>query len=169
MSNDKKTPVTQTEDIDNKIAKAVGDAIKEALPLAVMAAAQARPAQQVAAKPTAHLGERCHVCGQYVVACKNEHVLMYVGPQNRRRLKDWPGIFLNGVHYSAAAFNHKIYVPKENNFRTFIQSWEGGEEDLATGRVVDHDSGVLSGKPGKSRINNANPYGFGGLMPGNPQ
>ena len=83
-------------------------------------------------------------------------------------MKSFPGMFINGIQFMSPAYGVPIAVPKSNDLTHRIQVWEEAEEDMATGRVVDHDSGVLSGKPGHSKTNPANPFGFSGLMPGVP-
>lgn len=153
-------------ELDNKIAHAVGAAIEKALPMAVMAAARAAPQPQQQARPApTHLGERCHKCGQYVVACKDEHVKMYVGPKSGRLHKDFPGCILGGIIYRSPRPGAAIIVPRENDFRYMVFQWENGEENLKTGRTTEHNSGTLSGKPGHTKINPANPYGMNGNMP----
>lgn len=107
---------------------------------------------------------QCEVCGQPVGACggwgperdkdgkelsreqraAQNHVKMYVGPKNTRRLKAFPGIFLNGVQYISSRPGQLIWVPKGTDFPRVIDEWERSEEEMVTGRKVEHNSGIIT-------------------------
>lgn len=155
MANDKDKDASQ---LDTMVSKAVESALKEALPVAAAMAAQAAaqsgpkmPVMPMRGGPTLNHGILCTVCGQYEVACKKEHVEMFVGPSNVRRLSSFPGIFINGVQYLSSSPHHKVPVPVDavSVINHSVQLWEEGEEDLRTPRTVSHDSGTLSGDPGR--------------------
>ena len=160
MSNDQKRPPAQgeAEKKDTSLKEAVAEAIKEALPVATMAAVQVLKGPQKAT-PTVSSLERCQLCGQMRIACKDEHEELVVGPQNPRKWKDWPGIWLNGVQYMSADGNHRVTVPKENEFRYMIRQWEDAEDNLREGRVIEHNSGNIGGR-GASGFRPANYPGF---------
>lgn len=168
MSNDKKPEVkTEKTEMQKAIMEGVSEAIKETLPIATMAAAQALkastvpPPPQRGQAPVSH-GPRCTTCGQYLTACEDKHVELYVGPQNPRRVKDFPGVFINSIQYISPPTGQRIPVPEvaASGIMYTIREWEEGEEDLRTGRVITHNSGVLSGAPGRS---NTTPFGGAGF------
>ena len=160
MSNDKKnTEVKEVESLDDKIAKAVGKAIEEALPVAVMAVSkvtnEAKAPQVVIQNgrpPPKEFGSRCHECGQYLIACKGEHEQLIVAPANPRRFKSFPGVTINGLTYLSPNLSTPVTVPKANDIRTAIRLWEEGEDDMQMGRVVNHNSGTLSGVAGGAGV-----------------
>lgn len=124
---------------------AVKEAIKEALPLAVGLAAQAA---QPAAKPYQSgqfSREKCAACRQYLIACKGEHEMLAVYPQNSKYGRWFQGVWINGERYLSNNLGHKIAVPKANDIRNIISTWEAAEEVLQNGRSAVHDSGSIGG------------------------
>jgi hypothetical protein len=171
MSQDKK-PGSQT--VEEMIKSAVETTIREVLPAATMAASQVAATQlgaamgpQIEANKTREdkiaremaSRELCTECGQSVLGCHKEHAKMFVGPTNRRRLGSFPGCFLNGIQYLSTRPGQMITVPAENNFGHQIAEWERGEEDFATGRKIDHDSGTIT----PNSTGGYRPYGGAGF------
>lgn len=155
--NDPKKNESQT--LDDKIAQAMERAMEKVIPAAIMAAGQvsgnalaaatgnspdAIKSREALAQAKMDALVQCQDCGQKRVACKGEHVQMFVGPKNARRVKWFPGCYLNGVQYISTHPGHRVVVPKDNNFAHQIASWEQSEEDLRTGREIRHNSGIIS-------------------------
>jgi hypothetical protein len=160
MADDKKKEIDGTDD---KIAKAISKALEDALPMAVMAAAQIlKPAERkvVTQEDVAASRAECSTCGLRRIACHDEHELMYVGPRNHRYLKDFPGVYINGVWFKSAAPGHRIPVPKKNGIAFMIQQWENSEDDNKDGRTIDWNSGTLSGSGKNSQIRTPEFPGF---------
>lgn len=81
-------------------------------------------------------GERCHSCGQYKSACKDEHELMVVYPTRIPELAGgFPGVTVNSVTYISADNQHQVCVPKAcvDTFAVFIQKWEDSERQARLG------------------------------------
>lgn len=148
------------QSLDDKIATAVSKALETAIPMGMMAAAQASRMPTGKAAPVFDM-QRCPTCQQYAGTCRNQHKMMIVGPSNPRRWKSWTGCILNGVQYRSPDMNTPIPVPAENNFGYDVAQWEREEENLREGRMLSHNSGTLSGK-GRSNTRAANPVGFRG-------
>ena len=161
MANDNRK--NDEKSLDDRIAeavsKAVSSALTEAIPSAMMASAKmtadslarimGKSEDQMKAKEEEvrrQMAEQaqCSKCGIKVGGCKDKHVSMYVGPHNARRFKSFPGLFLNGVQFRSPRPGIEILVPAENNFPYQIAEWERSEEELLTGRTVEHDSGSIS-------------------------
>lgn len=150
MSNEKKSPqpVSPSAPVaEMSVKDLVKEIVSEVLPTAVAVAVQAgKPvptATQVAASKYPP-GIRCGDCGQYLTACKEEHVQMVVFPKrNPKKNGKWfQGVFINGVRYLSVNSSHRITVPKNAEIAHLVQQWEKNEEELSTGREVNHDSGI---------------------------
>jgi hypothetical protein len=158
-------PAQASESLDDKIARAVGKAIEETLPVTNMATAQLLANMfKPAAKPVEQFGsnEHCSDCGQLLRACGGKHVMLRVAPSNQRLWNSFPGIYINGIHYKSPDANTAIPVPAENDIEYRVNQWEESEQDLRNGRTLTHNSGILSGA-GRSHVQPANPLGFRGI------
>lgn len=169
MSNDpKNAPKTPEPSVDDRIQKAIEKTIESVLPAAVMAAAKVQ--QTTANNAALSRDERleaqvreeqarqvvCNTCGQKVGGCGGvkldengkdvNHMRMYVGPRNTRRLRSWPGVFINGVQYASTHPTQQCIIPTscEAQINKFINDWEQSEEDMQTGRTIDHNSGIIT-------------------------
>lgn len=81
-------------------------------------------------------GERCHSCGQYKSACKEEHAFMVVYPTRIPELAGgFPGVTVNSVTYISADNQHQVCVPSVcvDTFAVFIQKWEDSERQARLG------------------------------------
>lgn len=155
MSNEN-TKKPEVKNTDQLIADAVQKALADALPMSagVMAKtfaetqhgfSQASRAAAETARPT---GIRCGKCRQHLPSGLKEdehpHRLVAVYPQNARKHGKWfQGIFINGVRYLSNSAIHKIHVPADADVEKMIQIWEENEDELQTGRQVDHNSGSV--------------------------
>lgn len=174
---DEKKKLTHDEqmksDTDDKIANAVAKGISEALPLALAAmgttlgqAMNPNKAKEEKARAEFTSSDRCEKCLQMRIVCKNVHVLLNVAPANPRRYARFPGIIVNGVTYISPRPGAPIYVPKDNDILYKLQRWEDEEDNLREPHKLDHNSGTLSPIEANQQVNNANPHGFRGMMPG---
>ena len=176
MANEKKYSQDELQDAINRaviaatehIAKKSGEDMQAAMMASAkisadILAAALKPKDKAIEKYEAM--EHCPKCWQLKRACKEEHVKMVVAPKNRRRMKDFPGLFLNGVQYISSDGQTAIHVPKHNDFDHQLHVWEEAEEDLRTGRSLDWNSGTLSAFGNKTNIRQANPLGFRGFAP----
>jgi len=162
MSNDKNDKKDTQDALNKVISDAVERGIEKGLPaaaaMAVQAANRAQPQPSHVVRAAGGLkdfGERCHICGQFRVGCQDKHVEMIVAPRNPRRYNSFPGVFINGVQYLSPSPTTPILVPDGTDILNRIHVWEEAEEDLRNGRVIEHDSGRLSGKPGGVNVTNA--------------
>jgi len=163
------TPSFDEEALNKLVNERVQQALDEQIPAIYAAVKRSmenlRPATPINPGRAPGLPtERCHVCLQRVVACKGEHVELVVAPRNRRYYKDFPGICVNGVLYRSPKMSKAIPVPKENQIAYMVKMWEIGEDELRTGRTLDHDSGTLSPRENNNRPRAANPIGFRELV-----
>jgi len=159
MSHDPKKPAAPEAKKEPTVTELVAQALKEALPLAVVAAMQAQQGSTAAnaqALQEAKLrsAERCFDCGQVKTACGGEHMKMVVYPRNEEYGPWFPGIRLNGVVYLSNNATHEITVPKVNDFGYQLATWEKNERELKTGRKGHHNSGSVG--PGHHNFSPAN-------------
>lgn len=133
MSNDTKKP---EESQDEKFAKMLANALKEALPAAVTAALQvqnsieqSKAAAFVMSRPT---GEKCSTCRQILPpGCKqgeHKHRKVAVYPLTRKFGPWFQGVFINGVQYISNNLNNPIFVPADCEIENLVRNWELNEE-----------------------------------------
>ncbi len=165
MANDiKKTPeeikAAEKAEQNEFVRSMVKGIIDEALPVAMMAAAQVQrgPAPVASKYPAA---SQCGECGQLLIACKEQHAYLLVQPSSERMYRSFPGITTNNVCYKSP-WGVKICVPKENDILYRVRAWEQSEDDLRNGREIQHNSGTISPQPGRSQVQQADHAGFSG-------
>lgn len=143
----KRDEAKRQDDFQKQIAEAVKAAVKEAIPAAAAVAAEiaqgGRKEPQYVPTPPKDLHTTCPTCKLLKVACRGEHELLAVYPSNPRYGRAFRGIVLNGVTFLSNSMQHKIPVPKDNNFVHAIQEWERNEDEMSQGRIASHDSGSL--------------------------
>ncbi len=157
MSDEKKSQAEQ-------IADAVKQAISEALPAAAAIAAQVtannQPKQaQTYVPPSRRGAPKCEECKQYKEACKDQHAMMCVWPDDDEAAQWFTGVKLNGVRYMSNGPGHMITVPKKNNIGYILAKWTENERVQRRGRKVSHNSGQIGG--GTNNFNAFNKSGFG--------
>ena len=136
---------------EQSVSDAIKEAIKEALPMAAAMAAQASAAAQP--KPVAGPGlpflkqnkGKCSECGQFEAACKNEHRLACVFPDDEEIGTFFQGVKINGVRYMSNGPGHLITVPKDSNVEYMVSAWVSQEKVLRTGRKMNRNSGSIGG------------------------
>lgn len=145
--SEKTLTITESE-LSKMIADAVAASMKDNMQVGMMAAAQLvvnANKQPVRIEDKYGALQECHLCGQKLRGCREQHVKMLVAPRNRHLLKDWPGIFLNGKWYKSTDGRTPITVPKENDFQYRINQWENSMEEFKASRTVEHNSGSIGG------------------------
>lgn len=163
MSDDKKLEAKPEEKPQSEIQKAVSEALKEALPMAAALAAQAavnaQPREVRAAPAPAPSGARCSECGQKDMACKGEHRMACVYPDDEEAARWFTGVKINGARYISEGLGHFITVPKDCNVEYLMQAWVQNEKIQRHGRKRMHNSGAIGG--GTNNFNAFNGSGFG--------
>lgn len=136
-------PATPAAAVESEIAKAVREALAEALPAVAVAIIQAQKGPAVAVNPfPSH--EKCPECMQYTRACQKKHVKMVVFPKDAEANADFfPGVFINGVRYLSNHGGHMVVVPEQNNIAEIMQNFERNERETRNGRKRMHNSGNL--------------------------
>lgn len=141
------------------IQEAVKQAISEALPIATALAAKALQDNQN--KPLAGVAPptyprdsstRCSECGQYLKACKNEHRLACIYPDDEEAASFFPGVKINGVRYLSNGPGHLITVPKNSDVEYTMAAWVRNERDQRIGKKNLRNSGSIGA------TNNFNAY-----------
>ncbi len=126
--------------------------LQDMVTMAAMASAQAianhlkPPAaneEQIAAKVVQD--QQCNDCGQVRKACRGKHRKAVVFPRNPMRERWFQGVFINGICYRSDFAGQPITVPADCNIEYMMDKWEENEEALITGRVKQHNSGVIGG------------------------
>ncbi len=73
----------------------------------------------------------CPVCGQRLSVCDGEHVDAFVGPDNQKYWKDFPGVHINGVTYVGYC---KVAKSQADLIKVMTSRWQNAEEELLIGR-----------------------------------
>lgn len=118
----------------------IAEVMREVLPAAIGAATMASQPRGKALPSS----EKCGECGQYVRACKGEHVQMVVWCRDLEADKWFLGVKLNGVTYISPAPGVPITVPKENDIASILSGYEQGEKEMMRGKKVEHNSGSVN-------------------------
>jgi hypothetical protein len=125
--------------IRDAVKAAVGETIREAVPMAVLAAQSSQRSvddqkELDLAKARASFGAVCHECGQAERACKGKHTQMVVYPPDDSYAEWFTGLFLNGVKYLSDHGGHAITVPEQNDFAHMLNMWCKSEREMRQGR-----------------------------------
>lgn len=164
MSKDNRQPdaVPAVLTQDERIAKAIGDALEKALPMAAAVAAQAvANAQQSQQQATAMArgailnGEKCPECRQLKIACRGKHRRVCALPSTQRHARWFQGYMVNGVRYLSSYPGHLITIPEDLPIEHAIQEYERNEDEMLHGREAFHNSGTIG--PNGSSFNPATP------------
>lgn len=152
-------PKPKTDEM-REVARALAEELVPSVAVAVAQATRGPVVHDPRRQPPPPNPTRCSTCGQLLVACKDEHEMLVVYPQNVRHGKFFQGLFLNGVRYLSPRPGVAIPVPKENNFRYDLAKAEEAEDNFLHGRVIQHHSGSI-GHTGTGFVP-ANHPGFSG-------
>ncbi len=98
---------------------------------------------------------RCSDCGQIEAACKRDHRLAVIFPQDEESARFFDGIKMNGVRYRSNGPNHYVMVPKDSNMEYDVAAFERGEKRNRMGKNFKLGSGG-------GGSNNFNAYSVGG-------
>ena len=149
---DKKAPEAQEQkpaEAKSELAKAVAEALKEALPATAAAIVHMqheinKPAP-TNVDPNVTPWDRCQDCGQLKRACKLEHIKAVVYPTNPRWARHFQGVKVNEVVYRSDGPGRHVTIPKNSDVLTILNAWERNEEEQANGRVNMDQVGAFRG------------------------
>lgn len=74
---------------------------------------------------------------------EDNHVKMVVYPADPIAERFFPGVCLAGVWYRSASLDHKIWVPRNNDFAWITANYAKGEREQSVGKVHQHNSGDI--------------------------
>lgn len=146
MADDKKKGADQAA-VD--VGEIVKQTLETVLPAAIAAAAQASKPAQAAAGPVNPYARqfldptRCDKCGQLLVACKNEHRMAVLWPDDEEAAQWYDGVIINGVRYKSPYPGVPVVVPKAFDGEHITQVYTKNERELRRGKTRTRMSGAI--------------------------
>lgn len=149
MANDSKQQQELKDAVEQATKATLEAVLKEVLPAVLVASKQAdRQADSDAMREDAIRNmrgmEKCGECGQGVLACKGEHMMMVVFPKDEQNVPSFDGVRINGVVYRSNHGTHVIRVPASNDIAAILAAWENSEREMRNGKKVMRNSGNIS-------------------------